>query len=219
MTSFSTRRGEPAPRGCLPTGPLPDLARGHVMRPPVASASPSSRRAASREGPATWVPSGFRPLSGGSDDFPRPSVRPWTLRVSVSLAGASPFPRPQGSDTIPILVRRRFCSTRFARRAGSRGRRPFLREVRRMIAYSLGCQDHFAFHCSVRRCGGSEFGADDIPAKRGLVCKPSRPGGRRPDNLSWRQMPYTWPIATRGCRGTPDSGPPVWWGKPSAPSI
>ena len=70
----------------------------------------------------------------------------------------SPFPSPQGSDTIPIACRPPVCaclspsrrrqvrhaqagqfsSTRFTRRAPPSGRWAVLRGARRMKAYSLG---------------------------------------------------------------------------------
>ena len=143
-------------------GPSP----GHLVSPPVArrwplgSPPPCARR-------AVCVPSCLRRPSGGPDCLPRPSVRPRSPLASRQFAATRPFPQRQGSDTIPIACRPpvcaclspsqrrqvrpvcrvgtgrhaqvgRFSSTRFTRRANSRGRGPVLREARRIKAYSLG---------------------------------------------------------------------------------
>ncbi len=50
-------------------------------------------------------PAGLSRPSGGSDQSPGPRVSPWVGAASPWPALTNPFPRPPGSDTIPIACR------------------------------------------------------------------------------------------------------------------
>ena len=98
-------RGASADRRRLPAGPPPSPSPRHLMSPPsVCRPSTLATLRCVRRDWGMCLPR-LSWLSGRPCRPRSPSVHPRSLLLSLRLTAASPFPRPPGSDTIPIASR------------------------------------------------------------------------------------------------------------------